>query len=70
VDGKPLAEPYATRDQVTTSRDWIVPAGAYFLVGDNRPASCDSRHYGAVPADAISGKVVAIERGSEKIELD
>src|SRR5688572_26242625 len=44
VDGEPLAEPYATRDQVTTSRDWIVPAGAYFLVGDNRPASCDSRH--------------------------
>jgi signal peptidase I len=35
-----------------------VPAGTWFLLGDNRGASDDSRIWGPVPTDAILGTVV------------
>jgi len=37
-----------------------VPAGSYYLMGDNRSQSCDSRSFGAVPKWAIVGKVVTV----------
>ena len=37
-----------------------VPAGSYYLMGDNRSQSCDSRSFGAVPASSIVGKVEAV----------
>jgi signal peptidase I len=37
-----------------------VPADSYYLMGDNRSQSCDSRSFGAVPGSAIVGKVVTI----------
>ncbi len=35
-----------------------VPAGHYFMMGDSRDNSDDSRYWGFVPADAIKGRVV------------
>ena len=37
-------------------RTVIVPAGCYFVVGDNRQDSFDSRHWGPVPRDLIVGR--------------
>lgn len=37
----------------------VVPAGCYFLLGDNRPASVDSRRFGAVPDHLVVGRVVS-----------
>jgi signal peptidase I len=36
----------------------VVPPGHVYVLGDNRPVSLDSRFFGPVPLDAVSGKVV------------
>lgn len=58
-----LAEPYvssATRlaDTSHFGESWRVPRDKYFLVGDNRPDSCDSRSWGSVPRGSLIGPVI------------
>ena len=36
---------------------WTVPADSYFMMGDNRAESCDSRTWGAVPRNKLIGIV-------------
>jgi signal peptidase I len=59
VDGKRLTEPYidpTLRDDQT--KTWArVPPGSYFVMGDNRAASCDSRVWGTVPRNDLVGPV-------------
>jgi signal peptidase I len=42
------------------SEPYHVPQGCYFLLGDNRWDSVDSRCYGAIPRPDIIGKVVKV----------
>ena len=61
INGKALTEKYldpAFRDHFTIAAKKI-PPGQYFMMGDNRAGSCDSRKWGTVPRHDLIGKVVA-----------
>ena len=56
VNGQQLEEPYLPPHHSGTSGTWTVPEDQYFVMGDNRSASLDSRAKGPVPRNKIIGK--------------
>jgi signal peptidase I len=56
VNGSPLEEPYLKEDAGADFGPITVPDGHYFMMGDNRYDSADSRYIGAVPKKVVRGK--------------
>jgi signal peptidase I len=63
INGKPLTEGYIGSDKYTGPGAFLdenntikIPEDNYFVLGDNRPHSSDSRSWGFVPKKDISGK--------------
>ncbi|MEW6072613.1 MAG: signal peptidase I [Planctomycetota bacterium] len=57
VNGAPLEEPYVAEVDPASLYVGTVGKGEYFVLGDNRPRSSDSREFGLVPAAHLRGRV-------------
>ena len=68
IDGRRLREPYLPPHDplgppvpgATRQRPFHVPAGEFYVMGDNRAISCDSRFWGPVNGSTIIGRVVML----------
>jgi signal peptidase I len=60
INGTELDEAYVFDGQPTTGRPgarrWVVPGGDYFVMGDHRQSSTDSRDFGPVAGGDIIGR--------------
>ncbi len=64
VNGKPLDEPYAQdcggSDGCDFPGEITIPDDHWFMMGDNRNASADSRYWGPVPRENVRGRPLFI----------
>ena len=61
LNGEKLEENYLDKSVFTESfvlTDFTVPEGYYFMMGDNRERSSDSRTIGCIPKKKVEGRVV------------
>lgn len=65
VNGVELEEPYINGAASYSSGSWRVPEGQYFVMGDNRNNSSDSRSWSYLPRADIVGKAWLIYWGVE-----
>ena len=66
IDGHRLAEPYLPAGDplgppiASSKHPYRVPPGEFYVMGDNRADSCDSRYWGPIPGSSIVGKAIVI----------
>ena len=59
INGKPIAQPWFPAVPLGPAiQTEVIPKGQYFVMGDNRSNSCDSRMWGTLPSGDIIGHVV------------
>lgn len=70
IGGKAIAEPYVARQGASGAIDpQIVPHECYFVMGDNRANSLDSRSWGVLPRSAIIGRERMVLWSSNRLSL-
>ena len=68
VNGRLLSEPYLPRydplgppiPDATRLHPYRVPPGDFYVLGDNRAISCDSRYWGPIKGSSIVGKAILV----------
>jgi signal peptidase I len=68
VNGHLLSEPYLPRydplgppiPDATSQHPYRVPPGDFYVLGDNRAISCDSRYWGPITGSSIVGKAILV----------
>jgi len=66
VNGRLLAEPYLPHDDplglpiASSQHPYRVPPGEFYMLGDNRAISCDSRYWGPITGSSMVGKLVLV----------
>jgi signal peptidase I len=60
VDGQTLHEPYISMPFNNESNTWKLGPGQFFVMGDNRDNSFDSRTWGLLDKSYIIGKAIAV----------
>ena len=56
-NGVAIEEPYVTKPDRRSADAVDVPEGSYYVLGDNRSVSTDSREWGMVPAENVVGRM-------------
>jgi signal peptidase I len=66
IDGRRLAEPYLPAHDplgppiASREHPYRVPPGEFYVLGDNRADSCDSRYWGPIQGSSIVGKAIVV----------
>jgi signal peptidase I len=66
INGRLLSEPYLPHYDplgpaiASKQHPYQVPAGDFYVLGDNRSDSCDSRFWGPIKGSSIIGKVILV----------
>ncbi|WP_245574387.1 signal peptidase I [Desulfovirgula thermocuniculi] len=70
INGKPVPEDYLPKDMKFADFGPVrVPAGYYFVLGDNRNNSDDSRVWGPLPRQNIIGKAVLVYWPPQRVRI-
>lgn len=60
INGEKLEEPFPVNRDYFDFGPIIVPEQSYFMIGDNRPRSSDSRYWGPVPEENLLGRALFV----------
>lgn len=62
VNGRRLEEPYVDPGSISTGIETpiVVPEGQFFMMGDNRQDSADSRVFGPIDAETVTGRAFMV----------
>ena len=69
IDGVPLEEPYLRERDTSTTEPIVMREKEYFVLGDNRRSSNDSRNWGGMPEENVLGKVWVVYWPFPQVQL-